>query len=353
MTRFGFIKLALLLALALATANAARAENFVFESSTARLELGSNGAAISLIDKQNGKERLWPEALPFAAVKKDGQLFPASVIVRNGVLLHVSFGISGVSVDYRITASADSIVVELARVQGDGIEEIRLAQLSTPLTNAGGLLGVRWDDEFAVALIGLSQQVNPSISGQVISASVYPEFSMQGQRVAIVAAPTSRFLDVMQKLEHAFQLPSPTIGGTWAKLSMDARTSYLFTDLTEANVDETIRYAKLGGFRYILIYASTWSSSLGSYPINPAGYPNGEAGLKSVIDRCHAAGLKVGMHMLTSFVGKNDPLVRPKPNSGLLKDGQATLSENVSEWATELATTAALTALRYRRAPPT
>jgi hypothetical protein len=336
------MRLALALVLAVATASAARAENFVFETGTARLVIGSNGDAISLIENQNGKEQLRPEGLPFATIKKDGRLFPASAIEGNGALLHVSFGTSGVSADYRITTSAESIVVELAQVLGDGIEEVRLVQLSTPLANAGGLFGVRWDDEFAVALMGLSQQVNSNTSGQVISASVYPELSMQNQRVAIIAVPTSRFLDVVQKVEHEFQLPSPTIGGTWAKLSMDARTSYLFTDLTEANADETIRYAKLGGFRYILIYAGTWSASLGSYPINPKSFPHGEAGLKAVIDKCHATGLKVGMHMLTSFVGKNDPLVRPKPAPGLLKDSQATLSADVSEKVTELAANSAL-----------
>ena len=200
---------------------------------------------------------------------------------------------------------------------------------------------MQWDDEFAVCLMGLSEQVDSEIAGPIVSASVYPEFSMQGQRVAIIAAPTPRFLEVVQKVEHDFQLPSPTIGGTWAKLSTDTRTSYLFTDLTEANVDETIRYAKMGGFRYILIYSTTWSTSLGSYPINLKSFPHGEAGLKSVIDKCHAAGLKVGMHMLTSFVGKNDPLVRPKPDPGLLKDGEATLATDMSEKATELTATSA------------
>lgn len=120
------------------------------------------------------------------------------------------------------------------------------------------------------------------------------------------------------------------------------RTSYLFTDLTEANAGETIRYAKLGGFRYILVYSGTWSASLGSYPINTRNFPRGEESLKAVIDKCHAAGLKVGMHMLTSFVGKNDPRVWPKPSPWLLKDAEATLATDVSETVTELAAASAL-----------
>jgi hypothetical protein len=335
-------RLILALALAFAAASAARAENFVFETGVAKLVIGSDGVISSLIEKQNGKEQLRPTRLPFAAVRKGGQLFPASAVEQRAGLFHVTFGISGVSADYRITASEDYITVELAGVQGDGIEEVRLMQLSTALANTGRLLGVQWDGEFAVCLMGLSDRVDSEIGGSVMSASVYPEFSMKGQRFALIAVPTPRFLEVVRKVEHDFHLPSSTIGGTWAKLSMDARTSYLFTDLTEANADETISYAKLGGFRYILIYSDTWSASLGSYPINLKSFPRGEASLKSVIDKCHAEGLKVGMHMLTSFVGKYDPLVRPKPDPGLLKDGQATLATDVSEKATELVASSAV-----------
>jgi hypothetical protein len=330
----------LTLALGLAAVNVARAENFVFDTGAARLVIGSDGMATSLIDKTNGKEQL--QRLPFSALRKSGQTFPASAITKQGALFHVTFGTSDVSADYRITSSADYLLVELTQLQGSGVEEIKLLQLAAPLANVGGMLGVRWNDEFAICLMGLSQQVDSRIAGPTVSASVYPEFSMQEQRVALIAVPTPRFLDVVQKVEHDFQLPSPRIGGTWAKLSADARTSYLFTDLTEANADETIRYAKIGGFRYILIYSGTWSTSLGSYPINLKTFPHGEAGLKSVIDKCHAAGLKVGMHMLTSLVGKNDPLVRPKPDPGLLKDGETTLGTAMNEKQTELQATSAL-----------
>ena len=91
-------------------------------------------------------------------------------------------------------------------------------QLNVSLANAGGIMDVRWDDEFAVCLMGLSARVDSRIDGQVNMASVYPEFSMQGERVAIVAAPTPRFLEAVRKVEQDFRLPSPTLGGTWAKV---------------------------------------------------------------------------------------------------------------------------------------
>jgi hypothetical protein len=337
------LKLVLEVVLAFASVSAAQAENFVFETSTAQLVIQSNGAVSSLIEKPNGKEQLQPAGLAFAMVVKNGQKFPASTVERRDPLFHFTFGTSGVSADYRITASTEYIVVELAAIQGDGIEKFQMVQFSTSLVNAGGpFLNVLWNDQFAISLMGLSEQVDTEIAGTVASASVYPTFSVKGQRIAIIAVPTPQFLDVVQAVEQDFRLPSPTIGGVWAKLSTDERTSYFFADLTEANADEMIRYAKLGGLRYILIRSDSWAASLGSYPINLESFPHGEAGLKSVINKCHAAGLKVGMRMLTSLVGKNDPIVRPKPNPGLLKDGKAVLATDVSEQATELTAASAL-----------
>jgi hypothetical protein len=339
------MKLILALALVCAGVSVARAQDFAFETRTARLTIRPDAVVSSLIEKQNGKERVRPEGVAFAAVRKGGRLFPASAADRSGDVLHVTFGTSGIDAEYRITAFADYLLVELTAFHGDGIEEIRLMQLNVSLANAGGLLGVKWDDEFAVCLMGLSPRVDSRIAGQAMLASVYPEFSMQGERVAIIAVPTPQFLKVVRKVEQDFGLPSSTLDNTWAKLSEDVRTNYLFTDLTEANADETIRYAKLGGFRYILVYSGTWSASLGSYPINTRNFPHGEQGLKAVIDKCHAAGLKVGMHMLTSFVGKNDPLVSPKPSPWLLKDADATLAADVNDTVTQLATLSPLTRL--------
>ena len=337
------MKLTLVLLLTSATVIGARAEDFVFETTATRLVIRPDAVVSSLIAKRNGKELLRPGSRQtFAAVGKGGRTFQASAVDRRGDLLHVKFGTSGIEADYRLTAHSDYLIVELTAFHGDGIEQIFLMQLNVSQANAGEPLSVRWDDEFAVCLIGLSAQVDTRAGDRGLLASVYPEFSRgypgstQGERVAVVAVPTLRFLETVRVVERDFRLPSPTIGGRWAKTSQDVRTSYLFTDLTEANADETIRYAKLGGFRYILVYSDVWSASLGSYPINTRNFPRGEESLKAVIDKCHAAGLKVGMHMMTSLVGKDDPLVTPKPSPGLLKDANATLAVDVNEGEKEL-----------------
>jgi len=326
MSRVPLARISLMIGVIFAALCAADAEQFIFATRASRLVVSSDGIAVSLTAMPGGRELLQPKNLPIASVRKGGQVYPSSAITRSGAVFHFAFGSSGIAADYRIVASAEYITVELVAAQGTGIEEIRFVQLSTPLANAGKVLGVRWDDQFALCLMSLDQQVDSKLSGQQISASAYPGFSLQNQKVAIIAAFTPHFLDAAHKVEHDFDIPSPTIGGIWAKRSKNARTSYLFTDLTESNADETIRYAKLGGFQYILIYSSTWSSSMGSYPINTRSFPNGEAGLKAVIDKCHAAGLKVGLHMLTALIGKNDALARQGSDSGLLRETQPAAS---------------------------
>ncbi len=317
--------------------------DFVFETSAVRYVIGQDGVSKSLVEKKTGHEYLEQNQYSFASIKKGGKFFQISTLIREGDIYRAVFGKSGIKADFRIVGRDECIVVELVRFYGESVEELRLAQLRVaPLKNSGSLLVSRWNDKFAVCLMGLSDRVDTRLEDNMIVASVYPEFGMEGEKVAIMAVLTPDFLNAVQKFERDFHLPAPTLEGQWAKMSLDVRESYLFTDLTEENADATIRYAKLAGIKYIMIYNGAWSSSLGSYPINTRSFHDGEKGLKAVIDKCHAAGLKVGMDMLTSFVGKNDSLVHPVPDLGLLKDAEAILAVDLDEKAQEIIATTGL-----------
>ena len=127
-----------------------------------------------------------------------------------------------------------------------------------------------------------------------------------------------RNLEIIERVEIENGLPHPTLGGVWARRSPEQMRSYLFVDLSESTADAMIAYARAGGFGYIVIYDGMWNGSHGSYPVNRTCFPKGEAGLKAVSDKIHAAGLKFGMHNLDMVVSKDDPLVRPVPASGFL-----------------------------------
>lgn len=319
----------------------ANASDFVFETEYIRYVISSDGTALSLKDKQAGIEFLGPQHTPLASITIRGQSYPSSQIVRDGEILRVLFGSSGFTANYRLSNKRSHILIELISVEGELPDAFHFMELTTvPLENCGDLLAVRWDAHYSICLMALSDRVHSKLSQTTgIVSTVYPEFGMDNQRVAFIAVPTGRFLNSLEEIEREYRLPSPRLDGYWAKASPYVHTNYLFIDLSESNIDEVIRYATLGGFQYILVYCSSWASSFGSYPINRKNFPRGEESLKAAIDKCHAAGLKVGMHMMTSLVSKADPLVRPIPDRRLLKEGESTLAHDLGEADRDLVTT--------------
>jgi len=316
-----------------APSRAAQAEPLAWENEVARLVIGSDGHLAALVEKGSGRSFLGPQPVRLAWVRRAGRVYPATAVRRRGDRLHLEFADSGISAVYRIEVRPRYFVFELAALENGDVEEICLLQVApAPTTHRGGWLNVQWDDAQAVCLLGLSDRV---CTGGM-RALLYPEFGLTGQKAALLAVPTRDLMDTVRQVELDQGLPSPTIGGRWAKRSPDVRRGYLFIDLTENNVDEVIRYARLGAFAYVMTYSGTWSASLGSYPIHTRNFPHGEEGLRVTVQRCHAAGLKVGLHMLTSFVAKHDPLVRPKPDPRLLKDAETALAADIDAQASEI-----------------
>ena len=314
-------------------------EEFVFENGMARLVITGEGRSRSLFDKTNNKELLPAAAMPFASVRlKDGRAADASSIKRDGNNFRVEFGSTGVTARYNISAAAEYFLIRLIGVEGPDPIEIQFARLQLiPLANGGSWIVSWWNDQVAVSMMGLSAQVDARLLGtSSMAASLYSDFGFAGGAAAIIVAPTTGFMKAVHNLELEQKLPYCRLNGQWGKTSADVRSSYLFTNMTEANVDEVIRIAKLGRFQYILIDSGTWSQSPGSYQINSRNYPGRETGLAAVAEKCHRAGLKVGLHMMTSLVGLNDPLVKAYP-SMLLKDAQGTLAQNIGEKDTEIA----------------
>jgi hypothetical protein len=324
----------------------AGAQTTVFQTAAARLTIEPSGIVSGLIDKRSGNQELRPTGQPIATVSVGGREIPANSFHCSGAHCRVTFGDSGISADYKVSTTSDYILFEVAGVEGGHFDKLTFLQLSTALPTTGGqILAVRWDDSFAIGLISLAQDVETAIVGPRLCAKVYPDLGVPGRRAVLIAQPPARFLTVMEQVEKDFStsVPHPTIDGVWAKSSPAASTNYLFTNLTESNADEVLRYARAGQIPYILILAHTWTTSFGSYPVNTINYPHGEAGLKAVVDKFHSAGIRVGLHMLAGEVSKTDAWVRPVPNPGLLKAGQTTLAEAISSSQAEFSAPGPLT----------
>ena len=303
---------------------------------SAQLAMSADGTVGSLKATQTGTEWLTGKPATMFSIQLAGRTYPSSQLVSDGNVMHVSFGSSGVVADYRITAHSDYVVITLLTISSHDVTEVRLAEFQTSLPTIGTYLTLRSSPDLAVSLVGMSDRVNARIENGIHRASVYPAFGMAGESVALIMVTPSRLLDVVREVELEAGLPSPTIGGQWAKYSQDVRTSYFLTDLSEDNADGVIKLAKSMGLKYILIVASAWSRTSGSYQINTYYYPHGEAGVKATVDKCHAAGLKVGLHFMANFVEQTDPLATPTPDTDLLKDATATLASNISAGNTSL-----------------
>ncbi len=108
--------------------------------------------------------------------------------------------------------------------------------------------------------------------------------------------------------------------------SIVKRDSYLFVDLKESNASKILDLAQQGAFPYILIYAPTWASTLGSYPINMRNYPHGIDGLLSVSKQASQRNIKIGLHTLIALVSKDDSLANS--HDGLLKKNNALVNSD-------------------------
>lgn len=97
------------------------------------------------------------------------------------------------------------------------------------------------------------------------------------------------------------------------------RDSYFFVDINENNAVKILELVKKGRFPYLLIYGTTWAKTMGSYQINTESYPHGIEGLIGVSKLASQRNIKIGLHVLTALVSKNDPLAAPLPDLGLLK----------------------------------
>ncbi|MGE0084021.1 MAG: hypothetical protein AB7S75_06320 [Desulfococcaceae bacterium] len=316
-------------------------EEFAFETKNIKHVINSYGFNVSLQEKNTGKDWIAGKPSPFANLTKSGKTYPVTELSREGDSFAAKFGETGIVANYRIMAFDTHILLELKSLKGTEPDSIELCNIQTAaFPRTGSIIAAHWNDEITICLMALSERVNSQVKGNnTLSSTVYPQFGMVGEKVALIAVPTSSFPDAVQEIEKLYNLPSPTINGQWAKQSPDVQSNYLFINLTEKTADKVIAYAKLGGFKYVLIPWSSWAESRGSYPINRKNFPLGEESLKKTVDKFHAQGLKVGMHMMTSLVGKNDPLVRPKPDSRLLKNAETILAHDIDAAETAIPAT--------------
>ena len=304
-----------------------------FETKFAALAVGPTGRCTALIDKRTGENRVL-RTRPLVSVKREDTLDRRATCMLEDGKLVFRFARSGATVvlDVETSDAGDYFVFHLDSIQGVSPDEVTFIELNLkPCRNVHSMSGLAGDDEFGVCLRTLNLETQVVVRGNPpsMTAKAFREYGLEGAGAALVACPTPRMRLVLQTVLQNEGVPHSKLGGPFALDAPANRGSYVFASLSEKNVDQWIELAQRGGID--CIHMNGWAKSLGHYEPREELFPHGLDGLKDVVRKIHAAGLRAGMHTLTGCIAPHDPWVRPVPDPRLATDGAFTLTTDLSE----------------------
>lgn len=318
-------------------------DDIVLDNQNCRLVLAANGSCRSFYDKTLKEERLSGQPRPFMSAQVEGWNLPLTGLKHEGGNLLATFGENKAqaTIECQVKPYWIGLILKSSqpKLTGIALVDVNLKKLATN----GDVLGANYDDKTAVAVQALQcsglGQLRSQPQAVINLFCSYGKFGTDKAGCALITCPRPRLELTLQEMETAYGIPSPRINGAWPKGSPLMRRSYFFvTDLSEANVDEVIRYAKRGHFGYLLVVEDAWSHGGGTFAINEKNFPHGLDGLKATVAKLHAAGLRVGLHVLSAGMRGTDPLVSPVPDNGIYVDVEVPLAADIDEQATFIPT---------------
>lgn len=309
------------------------------ETEFLRLGLTADGQAAEFTDRASGRN--YGSPVPFAVLRRANQTHPSTgCLMKDGKLTLTFQGLPG-RVGIAVAAKKQYLVFEILSVGEEGVEALDLCPAAVSLTKMRSpLSGVAADDDFAACVRALDLKGNLRLHGGARSRfemCFEAKHGMTGAKFALVGCPTVRLRGVLQELVRGEGLLGSPLGGPFALDAEENRGSYVFASVSEANVDSWIALAKKAGLAQIHFIG--WERSLGHYEPRKDLFPGGLDGMKAVVDRIHAAGLRAGMHTLTGGISVHDPFASPVPDRRLAKDASFVLAERIDETAREIPTT--------------
>ncbi len=322
----------------------------VIENDSVRIELSPAARLTAFVDKATGRDYAAPApaaALPlFRAQVQDTDL-PAQFLKREGRTLRLQFADAAVSARIRIEPKHGYFLIEVLETRPAGLGEIAWRIPLKRLAVQGPAFCANYGKKFAACAFALDLSGECALRGAGPKAVTLTGVSrasrggVNGAKFALVACPRADFETTIQRVEQENGLPCPKLDGKWIRESEPIRRSYLFViGMTEQDTDALIDYAKIGGFETILILKNAWLETHGHYRINRKSFPGGLADFKRTVDKMHAAGLKVGVHLFGPSISPNDPYVAPVPDDRLLSVQCPPLAKPVDAKTTVLALTA-------------
>jgi len=332
-----------------------------FSTSTFSLDLVSNGTVVGFTDVATGISYAATPPRPFlyAAAVGRGDVAVESLESAGGARLAATFSwpyinastpamraavtfaiekVAGPAATALAVNGAEFLRVTVMSVSGgDVVDALRFAELPLVMPRHGNgrcqngypmapcdylASATSADGAFAAVTLPLSPLVEVQVDRtdvdvQVLGAKsirqlpLVPPFvvGVAGVNISVAlwAGPATVLPNALRQAEPLFSLPSPRIDGLRAKDSPVMQQGYILE--ANGNATAAISEATASGLEYVMLLG--WSVSDGHYAVNTHVFPDGDEGLKAMVDRLHAAGLKAGMHFLSAHVSKDDSYVAP------------------------------------------
>ena len=336
------------------------------ENGRFRLTVGDDACATSLVLKATGEELLAKGAgVPLFSVTQERPYnnevklihpnkrttYPANRVRQEDGRLVVGFETAPYEAEIEVSTT-DAYAVfrfvrfrvtkacyDYLRMDTPPVSTFRLLQLPiADRANFGDWLNASWDEQAAVAVMSVEPSTDidheKRTGFRILTADLVRGRKVEdGVAVLVVGAGREDFLDCVAALERDFDLPR----GVESRRSPHVNASIYHGsgEMSPANIDRHIEWAKRGGFRYMTFpYQSfvreerSWCLC-GNYDWNTNAYPNGAADLRAVLARVKAAGIVPGVHFLQSHVGLRSRYVTPVADPRLSKKRRLTLASAV------------------------
>lgn len=220
------------------------------------------------------------------------------------------------------------------RMDAPPAESFRLLQL--PFRHRerfGEWLNIVSDDRVSACVIATSPfelaDSEKRASCRILSAEAKKDVKLLGATAALMVTDSCDFMNAMEQFEADFDLPA----GAASRRDERIRMSILRVPfLNPGNVDEYIRYAKLGGFQLMLVYYTAMCREkpgyyyCGNYDYREC-YPEKDKTLRQLLDKVKAAGIIPGLHFLHTHIGIESRYVTPVPDHRLRLKKHLTLAK--------------------------
>jgi hypothetical protein len=295
------------------------------------------GTVISLRERERGRE--WQDRacrVPLFAAERAGVTFPPTEIAVAGSMVRLVFAQFGFSCHLACRTAADHFLFRVESVDGPRPEMLcffglRVAPEPVHGTlHHGRQLNTVWDDRFSVTLLALHRDTEArSLPDHVLQARAHDRFGLVGAQCALLTVPTAQLDRALVNIAGRYGLPQPTLDGQPAKLSPVVRRGNLIAAIDAADADQALAWAKRGNLRHVVIDAGTWHDRYGHYRIHPGKFPGGVDAFRAFVERFHATGIGMGIHLGSSNIGWEDPYMTPVPDRRLTTAGRFRLASAV------------------------